>query len=694
MNAQQPGSKQNPTPHWVVGVDVGGTFTDLFVLDEIAGTARIVKVPSTRGEESRGFMNGIHQVTQGASAAAVATIVHGTTVGTNALLERKVARTGIITTRGFRDVLEMRRRDRPQTWGLRGSFTPIVPRQLRLEVDERVLADGQVHTPVDLEQVKQQTQALLDAGCEAVCVFFINTYANASNEQAAVAAVRALWPNPHVTAASEVLPEIREFERCSTATLNAALQPVVGSYLARLENDLREQGFAGELLIVQSNGGVMSRQTACDVPVRTALSGPAAGVMACAAIARAAGFPNVITGDIGGTSFDVSLVANGQAALAAQTSIEFGLVVRSPMIQIETIGAGGGSIALVDASGMLQVGPESAGSVPGPACYARGNTRPTVTDANVLLGRIAADRPLGGGLLQAMDAALSEQAIQSHIGQALGLETLAAAEAILTVANAKMAGAVRVVSIEKGHDPRQFAYMPFGGGGGLHVCAMMREVGVATGIVPRYPGVTSALGCVMADMRHDAVQTLNQALPDVNFINVLQRIDILSEACQKRLDSAGVRFIAVDEVIAMDMLFTGQTHTLQVTVQREQLSLEGLGLAFSAAYQAAFGRVLEGPVIRLMNLRYARIGRRPKFDLSLLAPKGPGSSKPLGSQRVYHQGRWWDAVRYARLDLPVGAHIQGPAILEQADTTVWLEPGFQARVDELGNLLVSLDPSL
>ena len=694
MNAQQPGSKQNPTPHWVVGVDVGGTFTDLFVLDEIAGTARIVKVPSTRGEESRGFMNGIHQVTQGASAAAVATIVHGTTVGTNALLERKVARTGIITTRGFRDVLEMRRRDRPQTWGLRGSFTPIVPRQLRLEVDERVLADGQVHTPVDLEQVKQQTQALLDAGCEAVCVFFINTYANASNEQAAVAAVRALWPNPHVTAASEVLPEIREFERCSTATLNAALQPVVGSYLARLENDLREQGFAGELLIVQSNGGVMSRQTACDVPVRTALSGPAAGVMACAAIARAAGFPNVITGDIGGTSFDVSLVANGQAALAAQTSIEFGLVVRSPMLRIETIGAGGGSIALVDASGMLQVGPESAGSVPGPACYARGNTRPTVTDANVLLGRIAADRPLGGGLLQAMDAALSEQAIQSHIGQALGLETLAAAEAILTVANAKMAGAVRVVSIEKGHDPRQFAYMPFGGGGGLHVCAMMREVGVATGIVPRYPGVTSALGCVMADMRHDAVQTLNQALPDVNFINVLQRIDILSEACQKRLDSAGVRFIAVDEVIAMDMLFTGQTHTLQVTVQREQLSLEGLGLAFSAAYQAAFGRVLEGPVIRLMNLRYARIGRRPKFDLSLLAPKGPGSSKPLGSQRVYHQGRWWDAVRYARLDLPVGAHIQGPAILEQADTTVWLEPGFQARVDELGNLLVSLDPSL
>ena len=677
---------------WVVGVDVGGTFTDLFVLDEQTGTARIVKVPSTRGEEARGFMNGIQKISEDGSASGVASIVHGTTVGTNALLERKVARTGIITTRGFRDVLEMRRRDRPQTWGLRGSFTPIVPRALRLEVDERVLADGQIHTPVAIDQVKAQAQVLLDAGCEAVCVFFINAYANMANEQAAVAAVRAMWPNPHVTAASEVLPEIREFERCSTATLNAALQPVVGSYLTRLETDLRGQGFAGELLIVQSNGGVMSRQTACDVPVRTALSGPAAGVMACAAIARAAGYPNVMTGDMGGTSFDVSLVAKGEAALAAQTSIEFGLVVRSPMIQIETIGAGGGSIASVDASGMLQVGPESAGSVPGPACYDHGNTRPTVTDANVLLGRIAADRPLGGGLLQALRSDLSEKAIQTHVAEPLGLSTMEAAEAILTVANAKMAGAVRVVSIEKGHDPRQFAYMPFGGGGGLHVCAMMREVGVATGIVPRYPGVTSALGCVMADMRHDAVQTLNQALSDVNFKDVVARIDKLAEACQTRLDSAGVRFVAVDESIALDMLFTGQTHTLQVNVQRAQLSAEGLQSAFTDAYQHAFGRVLEGPVIRVMNLRYARIGRRPKFDLSVLAPVGAGSTQPLGVQRVYHQGQWWDAQRYARLELPVGAQVQGPAILEQADTTVWLEPGFDAKVDVMGNLLVTARP--
>ena len=413
-------------------------------------------------------------------------------------------------------------------------------------------------------------------------------------------------------------------------------------------------------------------------------------MIACAAIARAAGFPNAITGDMGGTSFDVSLVANGEAALAAQTAIEFGMVIRSPMIQIETIGAGGGSIASVDASGMLQVGPESAGSVPGPACYGRGNMRPTVTDANVLLGRIAADRPLGGGLLAALDGEKSRQAIEEHVARPLGLDVHAAAEAILTVANARMAGAIRLVSIERGHDPRRFAYMPFGGGGALHVCAMMREVGVATGIVPRYPGVTSALGCVIADMRHDAVQTLNKPLAELDVADVQRRIDELAASCQQRLDSSGVRFEEVREVIALDMLYAGQTHTLPVVLGSAPLTAAAIRAAFEASYTAAFGRVLEGIAIRVMNLRYARIGVRPKFDLKVLAPEGQGSTAPLGTQRVFHDGRWHEAQRYARLELPVAARIEGPAILEQADTTVWLEPGFHAEVDAHGNLLVRL----
>jgi N-methylhydantoinase A len=679
----------------ILGVDVGGTFTDLFVLDEQSQSVLILKVPSNRGAEAAGFMNGIAQandvkhVDKVHSAQGIATIVHGTTVGTNALLERKVARTGLITTEGFRDVLEMRRRDRPQTWGLRGAFTPIIERTLRVEVPERVLADGTVHTPIDEQAVLNAVKTLLEAGCEAVCIFFINAYANPVNEARAVELVRSIWPNDYVTSAAEVLPEIREFERASTAALNAALQPVVGRYLNRLHEDLHAHGFQGEFLIVQSSGGVMSHQTAADLPVKTALSGPAAGVIACAAIAQAAGYPNVITGDIGGTSFDVSLIAGGQPAVAAQTSIDFGLVVRSPMIQIETIGAGGGSIASVDAGGMLQVGPESAGSVPGPACYGKGNTRPTVTDANVVLGRIAADRPLGGGLLASLDIEQAKEAIRVHVADPLGIDVFAAAEAILVVANAKMAGAMRLVSIEKGHDPREFAYMPFGGGGGLHACAMMSEVGVTTGIVPRYPGVTSALGCVIADMRHDAVQTINRSVIDLDFNALHEQVLALRTACQARLDTAGVTIDHVSEVLSFDMLYQGQTHTIGVEVAVDDLNLTRIQAAFEATYRRDFGRVLDGIPVRMLNLRYSRIGQRPKFDLRLLAPKGEGVTTPIGTQAVYINGQWVDAQRFDRMGLPVGHRVSGPAILEQIDTTVWLEPGYQAVVDAFGNLILS-----
>ncbi len=683
-------SAQSDT-RYIIGVDVGGTFTDLFVLNEQKGEARVIKVPSTRGQEALGFMNGVRQINEGDSSKSIsqiATLVHGTTVATNALLERKVAKTGLITTKGFRDVLEMRRRDRPHTWGLRGDFIPLISRDLRLEVNERVLADGTVLEALDPQEVKACAKQLLDAGCEAVCIFFINAYANPSNENSALQALKQVWPNQYVTAASEVLPEIRELERASTASINASLQPVVGSYLARLESDLRAEGFIGDFLIVQSNGGVMSAQTASELPVKTALSGPAAGVIACAQIAIASGFKNVITGDMGGTSFDVSLVSEGEASLAAQTSIEFGMVVRSPMIQIQTIGAGGGSIASVDASGMLQVGPESAGSRPGPACYGQGNTRPTVTDANVLLGRIAASRPLGGGLLQALDLNLAHKAIEEHVAKPLGIDVYQAAQAILKLANAKMAGAIRLVSIEKGHDPRQFAYMPFGGGGALHVCAMLQEVGVSVGIVPRYPGVTSALGCVMADMRFDAVQTLNRSLMELDLSDFSKRVKALRESAQARLEASRVHFTRIEEGIALDMLYAGQTHTLNVALASEEVTLGEIQAAFEKTYHESFGRVLNGLMVRVLNVRYHRIGIRPKFDLSLLAPQAGGSTEILGHQRVYHNGAWLEVPRYARLNLPVGAHLQGPGIFEQADTTLWLEPGFSARVDALGNLLI------
>ena len=668
----------------VIGVDVGGTFTDVFVLDESTGKVEISKVPSTRGDQSVGFMAGIRAKVP--DLATVATVVHGTTVGTNALLERKGAKTGVITTRGFRDVLEMRRRDRPTTWGLWGTFEPVVPRDLRLEVAERTLADGTIHTAVDLDQVRAAAKTLIEKGCEAVALIFINAFANDTNERAAAEALRAVWPNPHVSISTELLPEIREFERASTTALNAYLQPPVGSYLQRLENRLKEGGSDAQILIVQSNGGVMSVESARRRPVRTALSGPAAGVIACQAVAVAAGFPNVITCDMGGTSFDVSLIANGEAALAAQTSIDFGMVVRTPMIEIVTIGAGGGSIAGLDRGGLLQIGPESAGSDPGPVCYGKGNTRPTVTDANVVMGRIDAERPIGGGKNK-LDVAAAKTAIETHVGKPLGLDVMAAAEAIIRVANARMAGAIRLVSIERGFDPRDFAIMPFGGGGSLHVSALMREVGLGRALVPRFPGVTSALGCVIADMRHDFVRTVNRVLDQIDMASLAQQAKDSAEEGGKLLDAAGVGFASRSVRLSLDMHYLGQTHTLSVPLEANEFSTNGVMAAFERAYEAAFGRTLKGVAAKVLNLRVAAIGHRPKFDLRTMAPTSTTMPTPR-HRDVWMEGAWHKTAIYPRMELPVGAKIAGPAILEQPDTTILVEPGFAAQVDAFGNLVI------
>ncbi len=679
---------------FVVGVDVGGTFTDVFFLDEGTGRCEVAKVPSTRPDQSVGFIEGIRAGVE--DFGDIATVVHGTTVGTNALLEKKGARTGIITTSGFRDALEMRRRDRPNTWGLWGQFEPVVPRDLRLEVAERTLADGTVHVAVNPDEVKAAAKQLLDEGVESICIVFINAYANTANEAVASAAVREVWPNDHVVASSDILPEIREFERTSTATLNAYLQPPIGNYLHRLETALGEDGFEGQVLIVQSNGGVMSVDTARRLPIRTALSGPAAGVIASAHIAGAAGFPNVITCDMGGTSFDVSLVADGQSALAAQTAIDFGMVVRTPMIEITTIGAGGGSIAWVDRGGLLQIGPESAGSDPGPVCYGLGNDRPTVTDANLVLGRINADRPIGGKL-DRLDVEAAKAAINEHVGNPLGLDAMAAAEAVIRVANSRMAGAIRLVSIERGHNPGDFAAMPFGGGGALHAGALIKEVGLKSALVPRYPGVTSALGCTIADMRHDFVQTLNGMLQELDVDDLDRRMAELAGQGMTLLQEAGVTFGGIDSQFELDMSYLGQTHTVDVPLP---ISFEGgavgvtrevIEKAFVERYSHVYGRPLEDIAIRVLNLRVAVIGRRPKFDLGILAPGGGTTIEEarLGARQVWVDGGWHDAGIFERLALPVDAVIEGAALLEQPDTTIFIEPGLSGTVDAYGNLVIA-----
>ncbi len=673
---------------WIVGVDVGGTFTDIFAINPKTGEIKTAKTPSTPADQSVGFLNGLSAISDLQSIDAV---VHGTTVGTNALLERKGARTGLITSEGFRDVLEMRRRDRPRTWGLRGTFRPVAQRKDRIEVPERVLSDGRIERDVDVEAVEKAARNLASAGCEAIAIAFVNAYANSQNEKAAREAVERVWPNAHVTTATDILPEIREFERTSTAVLNAYLQPAMGRYLGRLQSSLGEDG--ASLLIVQSNGGLMTADEASKAPIRTALSGPAAGVVAARAVGLAAGYPNVIGCDMGGTSFDVSLIANGRTSLAAETSIDFGMVVRAPMVEITTIGAGGGSIAWIDAGGMLRVGPESAGADPGPACYGKGGSLPTVTDANVLLGRINPDSPIGGELGH-LDISAAEKAIKTEVADPLGLSVVEAAEAVIKVANAAMAGAIRIVSIERGHDPSQFVAMPFGGGGALHAGALIREVGLAGAVSPRYPGVLSALGANIADMRLDRVQTINSALDDVKegyLADLALKFWIEGSA---KLESSRAPIDKTVIEIELDMHYQGQTHSIPVRLLGDELSAIDLSRdavlsTFEAAYNKSFGRLLNGPQVRVMNLRVAVIGRRPPFDLERLAPASGNSERSLsGKRKVYADGKWHEASVFKRLELPIGTQIDGPAILEQPDATIFVDPGLVAEVDRLGNIFM------
>jgi N-methylhydantoinase A len=671
----------------IVGVDVGGTFTDLCLFDEAAQTFTVAKVPSQRGDEASGFIAGLQRL---GAVPDMASIVHGTTVGTNALLERKGAKVGLITTAGFRDVLEMRRRDRRRTWGLWGDFIPVVDRDMRIEVAERTMADGTILTGIDAAEVAAAAARLLAAGAQALAIVFINSYANPANERAALAAIA--WPNGNIACSSDILPEIREFERTSTTALNAYLQPVVGGYLHRLESALARETFTGKFHIVQSNGGVMSTATAAHAPVRTALSGPAAGVIAAATIAVKAGFADVITGDLGGTSFDVSLVVEGAISMAAQATIEFGLVIRTPMIEIATIGAGGGSIARVDAGGLPQVGPESAGSRPGPVCYGQGGTRPTLTDANVVLGRINAERPIGGALAR-LDIAAAGEALRVHVGEPLGLGVQAAAEAVVRVANARMAGAIRLVSIERGHDPQRFAFVPFGGGGALHAGALIRDVGMKAALIPRFPGITSALGCVIADVRHDLVQTVNVPLGGIDAGALQSRLLAAQDAAETLVRDTGLAVTRIETLCEADMHYLGQTHTIGVRLADPRalpVSEEGLRAAFEAAYFKTFGRTLPGIAVRLVNLRVAAIGKRPHFDLATLAP-GPEASMDVaarGARQVWFGG-WQEARIYDRLLLPVDAEIRGPAILEQPDATIVVDPGLVARVDRFGNVIMT-----
>ncbi len=673
---------------WQIGVDVGGTFTDLLALDPERSVFRVAKVLSTAEDQSIGFIAGLDELET--DLAAVAALVHGTTVATNAVLERKGARCGLITTAGFRDVLELGRRTRPNPYGMIGSFEALIARDLRTEVPERIDAAGRVLTPLDETAVRREVHRLRERGAEALVVHFIHAYANPAHEQRCAEIAREIWPNRFVTLGSDILREVREFERGSTAALNGYVQPIVSRYLGRLSQNLRSAGLSNELLVMQGNGGMMAASTAIDLAVHTVMSGPAAGAIAAARIGVQAGYPNLVACDMGGTSFDVSLIAAGEPALSAEKDIAYGVPLRVPLVDIHTIGAGGGSIARITRAGLLQVGPESAGARPGPIAYGRGGTAVTVTDANLLLGRLNPDRLTGveeSAPMEKIAAAMHEQ-----IGATLGLDATAAAAAVLAVTTNQLAHAIRLVSVEKGHDPRDFALFAFGGAGPLHAVEIARELGIPTVLVPRFPGITSALGCVLAPVRHDFVQSVGQPLADAATSEIDGRFANQVAAGRRLLDQDGVPLAEIVVRHEVDLLFRGQSHVFRVPVTAPGFDPRVVLADFLERYKARFDIELPEMTAILVNLRTTVIGRRAPLDLATFAPASGVSEapRPRDARQVRFDDRWFDTRILDRASLGSGATVNGPAIVEQPDTTVVIDPGATAAVDSLGNLVISV----
>jgi N-methylhydantoinase A len=672
---------------WAVGVDVGGTFTDVVSVNTDTHDVHVAKVPTSLPDQSDGFIAGLEAA--GVDIEKVDIIVHGTTTGTNAVLERKTAKVGLITTAGFRDTLELGRRTRPTHFGLRGSFDPLVPRHLRLEVSERFSAQGEELLPLDLDGVRRAVATLREAGCESLAISFLHSYVDASHEEAAAEVARQAWPNPYVSTGAGVLPEIREFERTTAAVLNAALRPLIARYVKTLQARLRDRGYRGELLLVQANGGVMSADVATEEAIRTVLSGPAAGATAAGEIAVRAGFPNVISADMGGTSFDLAMIRDGKPALTMAKELDFKVPLRIPSADIVTIGQGGGSIAYVDRSGLLKVGPESAGSVPGPIVYGRGGERVTITDANVWLGRLDVSRFAGSetdDLLPVLERSLLEQ-----LAEPLGISVDEAAAAVLRVANDAMAGATRLVLTERGADPREFAMLAFGGAGPLHAVEVATGLGIPHVVFPLRPGVTSALGCVVADYLWTNARSMPRTLAALSIDELRDGLRDLESRGLSELNREGVEHEGISVTYAFDLQYEGQFHVFELSRPDMPTSVDALAAAFEEEYAARFGGALPRTPIRLVTIRAQVVGKRPALEFASLNDRGEVEASPeVVSRRVWVDDGWQSVQVIDRLGLASGDEVAGPAVLEQPDSTLLLDGSCKAVVDDVGNLIVAI----
>jgi N-methylhydantoinase A len=587
-------------------------------------------------------------------------------------------------TKGFRDIIELRRRDRPQTYGLKGQFKPLVSRDCRLEVEERTNYRGAVEVePSELELI-EAAKKLLDRDVEVVVISFINSYANPANEQKAHQVLEKIWPNPFIVAGSEILQEVREFERTSTAVLNGYV------HLGMLFEKLRQMGYTNEIVLIQSNGGVMSKEVANRLSVNTIISGPAAGVVAARKIRRIDDAENIITCDIGGTSLDIALIVDGQPTTAYETNLGYGLPIKIPMLDIRTVGAGGGSIAWIDRAGILQIGPRSAGAVPGPACYGQGGREPTVTDANLVLGRIGPSDAIGRDPGWRFDRARAEKAIADTVAEPLGLSLIEAAWAIVQVANHKIASSIRSLTIERGLDPRDFTLVAYGGGGPLHTCAIVRELEIAQALIPYWPGVTSAVGCVTADVRHDFIKTINQSLDSLD-IDELYRV--FEQHVTEGENLIQLERIAVQSIEAhfyADMSYRGQIHEVRTPLPRKAHGRDELRRAFEETYTTLYGQAISALPIQIMTLRTTVIGIRSTITVQMSTrDKGDSLETSLkGNRDVYFENGFQECRVYDRRLLPRNSGIEGPAIIEQPDATTVIEPDMKFDVDSTGNLII------
>jgi N-methylhydantoinase A len=674
----------NETVPTRVGIDTGGTFTDLLVLED--GALRMAKTLSTPAEPARSTGEALSKAGLD-GPGRVATLVHGTTIATNALIERRGAAVGLITTAGFGDVLEIQRISRPRSFDLHWVKPQhLVPRRLVREVDERIAADGSVNVPIDPDQVREAARELVAAGVGAIAVSFLFSFLNSDHERVAREALRDEFPDLEVSISSEVFGQWREYERTSTCVIDAFLKPTVARYAAELTS-LGAEREIGDLLVMRSNGGVMSPGGARKMPVSMVRSGPAGGVIAASQVAGLLGRENVIIADMGGTSFDTGLIRAGKPALTTFSELEWGVPIAVPMVDVRSVGAGGGSVAWIDAAGIMRVGPQSAGADPGPACYGRGGKLPTVTDANVLLGRLPAELPLAGDLK--LDAAASEEVV-GGLARELGRDIEDVALGILRIADNNMAQAVRLVTIDSGHDPREFALMAFGGAGPLHASAIARALSIHEVLVPVFPGAFSAYGALIADTRFDYMRTavMGAADPDIERIRGIYAD--LEEQAIRDLTREGIAATALTR--AIELRYSGQNWELEVALEGEPgaQEIDDVARRFHAAHDEQFGWSLPDGDLEFVNFKLAALAARDTPALPELRD-GP-VPEPIDTRRVTFDGGRTEPRTpvFWRAELCSGNRLRGPALIAEPDSTVLLGPGEELEVDRSGNLLITI----